>query len=122
MAELLLGARGIGSESLRVLLACLMPRLYSVFQDRLARVVLYGSYARGDEDAESDLDILVLINALPEELREYNDVLLDLSVDLSLEYGLVLSIRSKSCVEYDRYAQFVPFYRNVEREGILLYG
>ena len=83
---------------------------------------MYGSYARGDEDAESDLDILVLINESPEKVKSYKDALLDISVDLSIEYGLVLSIRPKSLIEYSKYVDYVPFYKNVEREGILLYG
>lgn len=122
MAHLVLGNRGIGHERLQELLSRLMLHLQALFQDKLHKVVLYGSYARGDEDIESDLDILVLVTEKPDKLKKYDESLLDISVDMSLEYGLVLSIRTKSCLEYEKYVQFVPFYKNVEREGILLYG
>jgi len=122
MAKKVLGEHGIGHERLQELLDRLLPQLKTIFQDKLHRVILYGSYARGNEDIESDLDILVLVKENQENLKKYNDTLLDVSVDLSLEYGLVLSIRTKSVAEYAKYAQFMPFYKNVEREGILLYG
>ena len=117
-----LGIHGIGHERLQQLLSRLLPQIQSIFHNKLRRVILYGSYARGDEDPESDLDVLVLVDETPEELRQYEETLLKIRVDLSLEFDLVLSVRPKSCGEYEKYVQFVPFYKNVEREGILLYG
>ncbi len=36
--------------------------LQQLYGDRLRDVVLYGSYARGDYDDESDIDLMVILN------------------------------------------------------------
>jgi uncharacterized protein len=43
-------------------------------------------------------------------------------VDFSLKYNVVLSIMEKEYQKYKRYTEFVPFYRNVESEGVELYA
>jgi len=41
-----------------------MARLRGVFGDRLREVRLFGSYARGDADEDSDVDVLVVVDDL----------------------------------------------------------
>ena len=41
-----------------------------IFGDKLNKVILYGSYARGDSDNESDIDIMILVNLSKEETVE----------------------------------------------------
>jgi predicted nucleotidyltransferase len=53
------------------LVAELKSRLSEVLGDRLRGLVLYGSYARGETTAESDLDVMVLLEG-PIEL--WNDL------------------------------------------------
>lgn len=43
----------------------------SVFGDKLDSALLYGSYARGEQTDESDIDIMVLANVPREELSSY---------------------------------------------------
>jgi predicted nucleotidyltransferase len=38
--------------------------LQGLYGDRLQEVVLYGSYARGDYDEESDIDLMIILNDL----------------------------------------------------------
>ena len=50
-----------GKKLLYDLIAELKVGLDGVYGDRLKGLYLYGSYARGEEDTESDLDILVVL-------------------------------------------------------------
>ena len=49
-------------EELDVILQELVNRTQPVFGNKLIKIVLFGSYARGDFDAESDIDVMVMVN------------------------------------------------------------
>ena len=45
--------------------------LQSIFGNELEQLLLYGSYARGEQDSESDIDLLALVNMPKERLAGY---------------------------------------------------
>ena len=49
------------------------------FKEKLDKIILFGSYARGEYDSESDIDLLVLID--DEEPKKYNDEIVDFDMD-----------------------------------------
>ncbi len=51
-------------SSLRLALGEYAARLRAVFGDRLAEVRLFGSFARGEANEDSDVDVLVLVDGL----------------------------------------------------------
>ena len=73
-----------------------------IFESQIVRIVLYGSYARGTADAESDVDIALLIKGALD--KEIEDKLSNLIVDLNLKYDKVFSVISgvKSICRYYR--------------------
>ena len=60
--------------------------LRAIYGDRLERVVLFGSRARGDARADSDYDIALFLTALPDRWAEL-DRLAKLRVDFLDETG-----------------------------------
>jgi len=83
---------------------------------------LYGSYARLENTADSDIDIIALINENDSELRKYENDITDIMVDLSLEYDLVVSIHSQSYDVYKKHSNILPYFMNIENEGMSIYG
>ena len=79
---------------------------------------LYGSYARGDYDAESDIDVLLTVKADGEDIAQYRDMLAEISSDLSLKHAVTISITAKPLEQFLRYSEVVPFYKNVLQQGI----
>ena len=80
--------------------------------------ILYGSYARGDFHAESDIDILLTADLTQEQISEKRRAIAALSSDLSLAHDVTVSIQIVPLVQFRRYADFLPFYQNVLKEGI----
>ena len=58
-------------NTLQVLLDETVRGLRDIFGERLDSVILYGSYARGDYDEESDIDVMALVKMDREELTGY---------------------------------------------------
>ena len=83
---------------------------------------LYGSYARGDHDDESDVDILMSIDLPEEKLKQYRRAVAAINSQLSLDYDVTVSITIKAAENIAKYSSFVPYYQNVLREGKIYAG
>ncbi len=89
--------------------------LSTIYGDSLKSVYLYGSYARGEQDDESDLDVLVVLNQFDSYAREV-DRTGELASDLSLKYGITVSqvfVRQAEWLHGD-----TPFLCNVREEAV----
>lgn len=89
-----------------------------IFGNKLDSIILFGSYARGDYDEESDIDILILADISSEELANYRGHIDTLCGDLLWEYGVVVSAIEKDVETYNKYSSILPFYKNIEQEGV----
>ena len=91
-----------------------------VFGEKAKRVILYGSYARGDFNRSSDIDVMILTDLNEDELIEYRDKLWDLAYDIELENNVILSPLVKNIDKFNYWLNALPFYMNVEKEGVIL--
>ncbi len=84
-----------------------------------ATLILYGSYARGDNRPDSDIDLLVLVN---KDKVTYEDRLKISSplYRIELEIGVIISSFFYPKKEWETKHMATPFYENVTREGIAL--
>ncbi|MBD2150509.1 nucleotidyltransferase domain-containing protein [Pseudanabaena sp. FACHB-1277] len=65
------------SDRLQLLLQELKSKLQELYGDRLYSVLLYGAVARGEANADSDIDVLVVLKerVLPvQEIRRMADI------------------------------------------------
>ena len=94
-------------------------RSRELFGNSLVNCYLYGSYARGDYDEESDVDILLTVDCGGyDDIREYADSLAQIDSDLSLDHNVTVCIIAEPLEQFNRYANISPFYQNVISEGI----
>ena len=88
--------------------------------DRLDKVILYGSYARGKYDAESDIDIMVLADIPIEDTNRAWKLIWDITGDLDLKYDVIVSVHVRDCTTFYKFINDLPFYINVVNEGVEL--
>ena len=94
------------------------PRLVG---DRLREVVVFGSCARGDYGADSDMDVAVIIDDTREAMNKYVYLLVGLSTDIALENFSVVNFL---CIPADDYTKMRDYalYHNVLTEGKKIFG
>ena len=84
-----------------------------------ATIILYGSYARGDNKNDSDLDLLILLNKDKVTREDEKKVKYPL-YDIEFETGRIISPLVISKKDWETRHKITPFYDNVLREGIVL--
>ena len=89
-----------------------------IFGEKFESVVLYGSYARGDYDEESDIDIMIMVDMSREELVKYRKIMSNFCADIDLQYNVLLASKLQSRSFFEQWKNSLPFYQNVIREGI----
>lgn len=103
--------------------------LLAQFPDQIRRLILYGSKARGDDDEESDIDVMVVVGWNEEEIGNgfwramYDDprwqAIVCLASDISLEYEVFIS---PHVVGQNRFRRWSPLLENILTEGVVLWS
>lgn len=88
----------------------------------LTKVILYGSYARGDYSENSDIDIMVLTTLTDIEIEQVEHQIFDLAFDFQMDYGVDISVVVKNEEHFNYWLGALPFYNNVQKEGVVLNG
>jgi len=115
-----MSAKPTNDEKLNSLLPEIENRIRELFGEKVLKIVLFGSYARGDYNNESDIDIFVLVN--DNDLKKYRKIRVNIITEFLDSYDILLSIRVINSVTFNKYKNILPFYQNVISEGISLYG
>ena len=100
-------------------IAGLCSDLGKIYGNTLDRIILYGSYARGEASEESDVDIALILRQ--HETEKKHLAMIDIVVDYELECGKTLSVITVDKCQYSEWSQILPFYMNMDREGIVIW-
>ena len=88
-------------------------RVEARFGDSVQEIILFGSYARGDHDEESDIDVLIVGDVDFDEL-------MNIVTDILLEYGELISPIVLKPEEFGKRRD--SFIKTVLSEGKVLYS
>ncbi len=94
-------------------------QLHDIYGDNIYKIIMYGSYARGEQTPDSDVDIAVLLKKGNTE--EMHDKMVDVVVDYELDLAKTLSVVPIEFEHYNEWKDTLPFYKNVDKEGIVLW-
>ena len=98
----------------------LVNGLQLIFAKNVTQIILYGSVARQEESAESDIDIAVIII---EEIQnpEIRKKFIEWNSEMDLKYNRVFSIVDIEKANMDKWGDVLPFYKNIKKEGVVLW-
>jgi predicted nucleotidyltransferase len=110
------------SYALKKLMEKYVEEIRKIYGSHLRKVILYGSYARGDFHPDSDIDIMILLDITDLDLKEYNIKLSYMTFDFNLDHDLDIKPIAKNEEHFKKWLDNYPFYANINREGVVLYG
>ena len=93
-----------------------------ILGSRVKKIILYGSYARGDFNKKSDIDIMILTDLKDDEMYDYFVKVSDLAYDIEYDnnFNITLSPLIKNIDKFNYWLEALPFYMNVQKEGVVL--
>lgn len=97
----------------------LVDGLLGIFSDNILQIILYGSVAREDNTSESDVDIAIVIKEDMDDRTREKFIIW--SADMDLRYDRVFSIVDIQEKNLEKWGSVLPFYKNVQKEGIVLW-
>lgn len=107
------------NKELMGVISDMVAELRSIYGNVISEVVLYGSYARGTQTDESDIDIALILHGRPE--KEMTSAMIDCVSSYELMCGKVLSVIDIDFEKYSQWKDVLPFYKNIQKEGIVLW-
>lgn len=106
------------SEKIEEVVRLFASGAQEIYGNKLSRIILYGSCARGDFEADSDIDLLVLLDVDQNQLTFERTKISDLSDRLDLDYDVVLAPVFQNVQMFEQYTPVSLFYQNIRKEGV----
>lgn len=91
-----------------------------ILGNRLKKIILYGSYARGDYNNSSDIDILVLTDYEQSQFYSVLKKISNMTYDIELDYNVILVPLIGNINNFNDEIDAIPFYSNIKKEGAVL--
>jgi predicted nucleotidyltransferase len=103
--------------AIRPILEEIKQRLQEIYGSKLKEVILFGSYARGDAEPGSDIDLIILLEDMEDTLAE-REKYFKAILELDRKYDTLISIVPFRESEFA--GRRMPLILNAKREGIVL--
>ncbi len=97
----------------------LVNGLIDVFESSISEIILYGSVARGEDEAESDVDVAIILTESMSD--DYRKRFLSFVSRLDIKYEKIFSVVDIDQEQYTKWNKVLPFYKNIKEEGIVLW-
>lgn len=100
--------------------ANIIPQFKSIVQqlygDKLSRIILFGSYARGEQNEDSDIDFVVVLKG--KDISVFNEIekINNSIYDMILKTGKMISFIPVADEKFETSPNF--FYSQVKKQGI----
>ena len=106
------------SDDINIITKEIVEDVLELFKEKVYKIVLYGSYARGDFHEDSDIDVMILVKLSETEIKQVASAIYNMAYDIELEKGIHISVVIKNEEQFEYWVDTLPFYRNVSKEGV----
>lgn len=92
--------------------------LKKIYGKAMKVVLLYGSYARGDYNEKSDVDIMILVDMPDSVINQFFAQTADMTYDFNMDNHVEFSPAVKNIKQFYKWVEVNPFYKNVKKRGV----
>jgi uncharacterized protein len=105
------------SENIIPILSSFKERARNIYGRKLKKVILYGSYAKGVANLDSDIDLMIVLSDMESPFIEI-ERLTEIKFSIGLEHDVFISTNP---VSEDSFSHSkLPIFKNVFKDGIEL--
>jgi predicted nucleotidyltransferase len=108
-------------DEMKGILQAYIESVKKIYGSHLQKIILYGSYARGEATPSSDIDIMILVDLDDMEIKRYGIELSNMTYDTNLDHDVMIMPIVKNEDHFNYWMPTYPFYNNVSKEGVALY-
>lgn len=103
-------------KQIKDLLQLYRTELEAISESHIKKVILYGSYVRGDFKRDSDIDIMILVDM--KDYKDCEDKIYDLTYDFNQKYNTDIMPMIQNMEHFNYWKNAYMFYHNINREGV----
>ena len=93
-------------------------QIENIFRDKLKHIILFGSYAREEQDEGSDIDIMILVDIDKMTIRNYRAKVIEIVTEFEWNFNVIISPIVQNYDEFEKYKDASGFFKNVIKEGV----
>ena len=105
-------------KDIQMIASRLRKNLSLIFPNESFDIILFGSYARMEADEGSDIDMMFLTDASRQAIQEKHWQIGEAAAEVLMDFGVVVSPVVENRAYYWANADLLPFFKNVQREGV----
>jgi len=107
---------------LNILLKDVRNQIINLYGPYLEKIILFGSYARGDFRKYSDVDIMVLVNCDSEKIKELRNEGYQIGENICNKYDTIIQIMVFNINYFNEWKNHMPLFVNIVKDGVLISG
>ncbi len=109
-------------DNINSILQQYVKQIVEAYNTHVRKIILFGSYARGDYKKDSDIDIMVLVDFPREDIGKMRKEMSDISYNFAYDNDIEINPLMQNADFFGRWIRAYPFYNNVINEGVELYA
>ncbi|MDD3414764.1 MAG: nucleotidyltransferase domain-containing protein [Lachnospiraceae bacterium] len=108
------------SEKIRNVLEQYQEEVRQIYGSHLKKVVIYGSYARGDQKEDSDIDLMIFTDLTDEAISKSRRSLSNCTYEFNWNNQVEIMPIVVNEKHFDYWKKAYVFYMNIDKEGKVL--